>query len=55
MATTQYATSEANRICNLVPSHNTERDWSIQHAIASNASAAPAAALTTSVDLRAAW
>src|SRR5215510_3826444 len=55
MATTQYATSETNRICNLVPSRHTERDWRIQHAIASNAIAAPAAALPPNVDLRATW
>jgi hypothetical protein len=55
MATTQHARSEANRICNLVPSRNTERDWSIHNAIASHAIAAPAAALPPSVDLREAW
>ena len=55
MATTEYARPEANRICNLVPSHNTERDWRIENAIESRAIAAPAAAPPSSVDLRAAW
>jgi len=43
---------EAKRICNLVPSRNTESDWRIEHAVAANAIAAPAAALPASVDLR---
>ena len=46
---------EADRICNVVPSLNTERDWRIEHAIESNAIAAPVAALPASVDLRAPW
>ncbi len=45
---------EAHRICNLVPSRNTERDWKIQDALSANAIAEPAA-LPPSVDLRAAW
>jgi C1A family cysteine protease len=55
MTTTQSTRPEANRICNLVPSRNTERDWSIEHAIAASAIAAPAATLPASVDLRVAW
>lgn len=55
MTTTQHARPEADRICNLVPSHNTENDWGLEHALAANAIAAPAAALPASVDLRAAW
>lgn len=55
MTTTQHARPEADRICNLVPSRNTERDWGIEHALAANAIAAPPAALPASVDLRAAW
>jgi C1A family cysteine protease len=42
------------RICNLVPSKNTETDWHFENAIQSGALAAPAA-LPASVDLRAAW
>ncbi len=55
MATTQQARPEADRICNLLPSRNTETDWRIEHALEANAIAAPAAALPASVDLRAAW
>ncbi len=55
MATTQTTRPEAHRICNVVPSHKTEMDWGIEHAIAAKAIAAPAAALPASVDLRAAW
>lgn len=55
MTAKQHTTPEANRICNLLPSRNTERDWSIDSAIAAGAIAAPAAALPASVDLRAAW
>jgi C1A family cysteine protease len=55
LATPYAARPEANRICNLVPSRDTERDWSFATAIASKAIAAPAAALPPSVDLRAAW
>ena len=42
------------RICNLVPSRNTENDWTIETALAAGAIASPAA-LPASVDLRAAW
>lgn len=46
---------EGNRICNVVPSRNTERDWTIENAIAANAIAAPAPTLPASVDLRLNW
>jgi hypothetical protein len=46
---------ESDRICNLIPSRNTERDWRIEDAIAANAIAAPAAALPASLDLRVSW
>jgi len=39
----------------VVPSHNTEKDWTIGDALAAGALAAPPAALPASVDLRAAW
>jgi len=50
-----HTTPEENRICNLVPSRNTESDWNINNALAANAIAAPAAVLPPSIDLRAAW
>ena len=46
---------EADRICNLVPSRNTEDDWGFEHAIASKGIAASPATLPASVDLRAPW
>jgi hypothetical protein len=52
--TTQPVRPETNRICNLVPSRNTEKDWQFQHALAAGALSAPAA-LPASVDLRASW
>ena len=55
MTTTHSARPEADCICNLVPSRNTERDWGIEDAIASNAIAALPAALPASVDLRVVW
>jgi papain like protease len=55
MAKTPHTTPEAHRICNLVPSHNTEKDWRFEHAVEANAIAAPAATLPASVDLRASW
>src|SRR5574341_671795 len=55
MATTKRTRPETDRICNVVPSRNTERDWQIENAIESNAIAAPPAALPTSVDLRVGW
>jgi C1A family cysteine protease len=45
---------QQNRICNLVPSDDTDRDWQLQHAVASGAVTAVAAA-PGSVDLRAPW
>jgi C1A family cysteine protease len=54
--TKQSAKPEADRICNLVPSRNTETDWRIEHAIAASFIAAPpVAAIPASLDLRAAW
>src|SRR5262245_6309564 len=44
-----------NRICNLVPSRDTYKDWRFEHAVQSNAIAAPTASLPASVDLRASW
>ena len=55
MPTTQHTSPEANRICNLVPSRNTDKDWGLEHALAANAIGAPAATLPASVDLRTAW
>jgi len=55
MSKEQSKRPETNRICNLVPSRNTEQDWHIEHAIESNAISAPLAAPPSSVDLRAAW
>jgi len=55
MATTKRTRPETDRICNVVPSRNTERDWQIENAIESNAIAAPPAALPASVDLRVDW
>lgn len=46
---------ESNRICNVVPSRNTEKDWTPENAVAAGAVAAPPAAPPASVDLRAAW
>jgi C1A family cysteine protease len=55
MARPPSGAPESRRICNLVPSRNTENDWRFEHAITSNAIAAAPAALPASVDLRAAW
>jgi C1A family cysteine protease len=44
----------SHRICNLLPSANTQRDWTFQDAVASGALTA-AGAIPPSVDLRAAW
>jgi hypothetical protein len=46
---------ESNRICNVVPSRNTDKDWAPENAVAAGAIAAPPAAPPASVDLRAAW
>ena len=45
---------EQERICNLIPSEGTEKDWQFENALEAGALAAPAA-LPPSVDLRAAW
>lgn len=42
------------RICNIVPSHGTENDWGLDHALAAGVHA-PLAAIPASKDLRAAW
>jgi C1A family cysteine protease len=54
MAQTQRTRPEQDRICNLVPSRNTEKDWQFHHALAAGAFSAPTA-LPPSVDLREAW
>src|ERR1700709_437840 len=54
MANSRRARPEKSRICNLVPSHATEKDWQFHHALAAGAVAAPAA-LPPDVDLRATW
>lgn len=57
MAKKRIASASAifsDRICNLVPSRDTARDWRFQDAITSGALAAPAA-LPTKVDLRQPW
>lgn len=51
---TATTVSSTQRICNLVPSRGTEKDWTFQDALAAGAIGAPAA-LPASVDLRAAW
>jgi C1A family cysteine protease len=48
------ARHEADRICNLVPSRNTEKDWQFEDAVAAKVLSAPEA-LPGSVDLRAPW
>jgi len=48
------ATSPAQRICNLVPSRDTERDWKYEDAMAAGALGA-VAAIPASVDLRQSW
>lgn len=45
---------EQKRICNLVPSRDTEKDWRLPDALAAGALAAPRA-LPASVDLREPW
>src|SRR5512137_2685192 len=55
MPSKRSARPESHRICNLVPSRNTERDWRIEHAFAANAIAAAPRTLPTGVDLRARW
>lgn len=55
MSATTESRHESNRICNLVPSRNTQRDWGFEDAVGSSAIAAAAAAPPPSVDLREAW
>ena len=47
-------TETVKRICNLVPSKGTEKDWKYEDAVAAGALGA-VAALPPSVDLRQAW
>lgn len=54
MAKKPQARPEKQRICNLLPSRNTEKDWQFQHALAAGAVTAPPT-LPASIDLRAAW
>ena len=54
MAKETPARQEKNRICNLVPSKNTETDWRFEDAVQS-AALTVAAAPAPSKDLRAAW
>jgi C1A family cysteine protease len=54
MRSRTHSHPEAHRICNLVPSRNTERDWRYEHAVASGALRAVAAP-PSNVDLRAPW
>jgi C1A family cysteine protease len=54
MSSTTATSPEARRICNLVPSRDTHKDWRLQHAVASGALGAVTAP-PPSVDLRAAW
>ena len=55
MAKKRRASPKIERICNLRPSRETEKDWRFEHAVESNAVAAPRAALPGTMDLRAAW
>jgi C1A family cysteine protease len=52
--TTTGARPEQERVCNLLPSHNTESDWQFHEALAAGAVSAPPA-LPASVDLRKPW
>ena len=45
---------QKQRICNLLPSHETEKDWTFSSALAAGALAAPPAP-PASIDLRAKW
>ncbi len=49
------ARPEKNRICNLVPSRDTEQDWRMENALAAKAIAPPPAVLPASIDLRVSW
>lgn len=52
--TTPTSKSFTDRICNLVPSRDTSKDWTFQDAVASHAIGAPAA-LPKKIDLRKSW
>ncbi len=54
MSGTMATAPEAHRICNLVPSRDTQKDWRLEHAVAAGALGA-VSAVPSSVDLRAAW
>lgn len=54
MSGTKTVSPEAHRICNVVPSRDTETDWGLQHAVAAGALGA-VSALPAAVDLRAPW
>ncbi|WP_428565209.1 MAG: C1 family peptidase [Solidesulfovibrio sp. DCME] len=55
MSTTSEDPSPIQRICNLVPSRDTDRDWGFEHALAASAIEAPIPALPPSLDLRTGW
>lgn len=46
---------QSHRICNVVPSKGTEKDWALENAMEAQVFAAAPVALPASVDLRAAW
>lgn len=46
---------ESQRVCNLLPSRGTEKDWGMEQALAAGAITASKAALPASVDLRTPW
>ncbi len=54
MAAKKTSARQTHRICNVVPSHNTERDWKFEHAVNAGLLGAVAAP-PPSKDLRAAW
>jgi hypothetical protein len=53
--TMAHAAYETERICNLIPSRDIERDWRFEDALMSNSISATAAALPANVDLREDW
>ena len=55
MSAAKSDSPHARRICNLVPSRDTARDWRFEHAIESGAVEAAPVTLPPSVDLRVAW
>jgi Papain family cysteine protease len=54
MSGTTATSPEAQRICNLVPSRDTHKDWRFKHAVAAGTLSA-VSALPPSVDLRSTW